>query len=149
METLIVAAVIIALLLISGVELFTILAGLLCLCELLLIFMTVFFAVSLIIMLSGKRIDAKLLRLSKRRNITCAVYEIGGEEIFNAFPAEVIFAKKIHRVGGISSARLLRRKNGKTILFDWYARLIILIGLPASATAAAAFALFLPTIISF
>ncbi len=149
MEALIAAAVIIVLLLISGVGLFSILAGLLCFCGLLLIFMTVFFAVSLILMLSGKRVDAKLLRLSKRRNITCAVYEIDGEEVFNSFPAEVILATKIHRIGRISSARLLHRKNGKVLLFDWYARLIILIGLPVSAASAAAFALFLPTVISF
>lgn len=129
MEILIGAVVIILLLLILGVPVGYIIAGLIVLIALLLAAMLGFFVVTLVLMLISRPTHGKFLRIMQHEVVgTYAIYEIDGEEYKNTFPAEIMFVKKIYREGKTYPVRLYRGKK-RYMLYDWYTWIIIGAGL--------------------
>ena len=148
MEILIAIIIIVVLLLVLGVSPWLIIAGALVLIELLLIFMTGFFIVSLVLLFIAKPVKAEFLRIFEHEVVgTYAIYKIDGEEYKNTFPAEIMFVDKIYHEGKIYSARLKKRKNGKYMLFDWYSYIVIGVGLPMSAASVALLGYLLPMLL--
>ncbi|MBR3629073.1 MAG: hypothetical protein IKN55_01180 [Oscillospiraceae bacterium] len=147
MEILIGIIVIIVLLLVIGVNPAIIATGVLILIELLLLFMTGFFIVTLILLLTAKPVKAEFLRIMEHEVVgTYAIYKIDGEEYTNTFPAEIMFVDKIYHEGKIYSARLKKGKK-KHLLFDWYSYIVIGVGLPLSAGLAALLGWLLPVLL--
>lgn len=143
MEFIIAAIVIIVLLLVLGVSPFVIIGGVLALAELLLIFMTGFFIVTLVLLLIARPVKAEFLHIIQHEIVgTYAIYRIDGEEYTNTFPAEIMFVDKIYHEGAVSKARLRKGKK-KHLLFDWYSHLVIGVGLPVSVILAALLGKFL------
>ncbi len=129
MEILIGAVVIILLLLIMGVPVGYIVAGLIALIALLLAAMLGFFTVTLVLMLISRPTHGTFLRIMQHEVVgTYAIYEIDGEEYKNTFPAEIMFVKKIYREGKTYPVRLYRGKK-RYMLYDWYTWIIIGAGL--------------------
>ena len=143
MEFIIALVIIVILLLILGVSPAIIMGGVLGLIELLLLFMTGFFIVSLVLLLIARPIKAEFLRIYVSDVVgTFAVYRIDGEEYRNTFPAEIMFVDKIYHEGKTYSARF-RKIGKKHILLDWYSYIVIGVGLPVSAALAAGLGWFL------
>lgn len=136
MEFIIAVIIIVVLLLVLGVSPAIIATGALILIELLLVFMTGFFIVSLVLLLIAKPVKAEFLRIMQHEVVgTYAIYKIDGEEYTNTFPAEIMFVEKIYHEGRVYSARLKKGKK-KHLLFDWYSYIVIGVGLPLSAVSA-------------
>ena len=143
MEFIIALIIIIVLLLILGVSPGLIMGGVLGLIELLLLFMTGFFIVSLVLLLIAKPVKAEFLRIFISEVVgTFAIYRIDGEEYRNTFPAEIMFVDKIYHEGKTYSARF-RKLGKKHLLFDWYSYIVIGVGLPVSAVLAVGLGWFL------
>ncbi len=143
MEFIIALIIIIVLLLILGVSPGLIMGGVLGLIELLLLFMTGFFIVSVVLLLIAKPVKAKFLRIYISEVVgTFAIYRIDGEEYRNTFPAEIMFVDKIYHEGRTYSARF-RKLGKKHLLFDWYSYIVIGVGLPVSALLAGGLGWFL------
>lgn len=143
MELIIALIIIIVLLLILGVSPGLIMGGVLGLIELLLLFMTGFFIVSVVLLLIAKPVKAKFLRIYISEVVgTFAIYRIDGEEYRNTFPAEIMFVDKIYHEGRTYSARF-RKLGKKHLLFDWYSYIVIGVGLPVSALLAGGLGWFL------
>ena len=143
MEFIIALIIIIVLLLILGVSPGLIMGGVLGLIELLLLFMTGFFIVSVVRLLIAKPVKAKFLRIYISEVVgTFAIYRIDGEEYRNTFPAEIMFVDKIYHEGRTYSARF-RKLGKKHLLFDWYSYIVIGVGLPVSALLAGGLGWFL------
>ena len=141
MEFLIGLLVIIVLLLILGVDVFLIIRGILWLMEIVLIGMTLFFLLSVVMILLGKWQDAKFLRIEKEKTWGHAVYRVGDGEQKNLYPAEGVLQKFIYRK---NSARVRFWQRGTLcVLFDHYSILIAALGLPLSAAGAVLLGLFL------
>ncbi len=141
MEFLIGLLIIIVLLLILGVDVFLIIRGILWLMEIALLGMTLFFILSVVLLLLGRWQDAEFLRVEKEKSWGHAVYRVGGEEQKNLYPAEGILQKYIYRK---TSARVRFWQHGKyCVLFDRYSILIAALGLPLSAAGAVLLGLFL------
>lgn len=135
MELIITAVILLILLLILGVSPYTIIYGIFWLMEGALAAMTVFFVVSIIMLLAGRRYSARFLRFTDTK-FPAAVYEIDGEELTNFYPAENLLQKWIYTEGS-RPVRMLRL--GKLcFLFDRHSMLIAALGLPLSLTGAAA-----------
>lgn len=129
MEILIGAVVIILLLLILGVPVGYIVAGLIALIALLLAAMLGFFTVTLVLMLISRPTHGTFLRIMQHEVVgTYAIYEIDGEEYKNTFPAEIMFVKKIYHEGKTYPVRLYKGKK-RYMLYDWYTWIIIGAGL--------------------
>ncbi|MCR4646835.1 MAG: hypothetical protein K5695_15755 [Oscillospiraceae bacterium] len=147
MEILIAIIIIVVLLLVLGVSPWLIIAGALVLIELLLIFMTGFFIVSLVLLFIAKPVKAEFLRIFEHEVVgTYAIYKIDGEEYKNTFPAEIMFVDKIYIPGKVYSARLKKGKK-KYMLFDWYSYIVIGVGLPLSALLAVVLGYLLPVLL--
>ena len=143
MELIIALIIIIVLLLILGVSPGLIMGGVLGLIELLLLFMTGFFIVSVVLLLIAKPVKAEFLRIYISEVVgTFAIYRIDGEEYRNTFPAEIMFVDKIYHEGRTYSARF-RKLGKKHLLFDWYSYIVIGVGLPVSALLAGGLGWFL------
>ena len=128
MELIIALIIIIVLLLILGVSPGLIMGGVLGLIELLLLFMTGFFIVSVVLLLIAKPVKAEFLRIYISEVVgTFAIYRIDGEEYRNTFPAEIMFVDKIYHEGRTYSARF-RKLGKKHLLFDWYSYIVIGVG---------------------
>lgn len=133
MEFIIAVIIIVVLLLVLGISPAWIATGALILIEILLIFMTGFFIVSLVLLFIAKPVRAEFLRIMQHEVVgTYAIYRIDGEEYTNTFPAEIMFVDKIYHEGKMYSARLKKGKK-KHLLFDWYSYIVIGVGLPLSA----------------
>ena len=138
MEILIGAVIIIVLLLFLGVRPMTIIAGIVVLLALAAVLMTIFFLISLVLMLMARPVRADFLRIEQNEGPgSHAVYRIGEKEYDNSFPAEMILQERIYRRPTVY-ARLLQGKK-RSLLFDWYTVIIILVGLPVSMGLAAGF----------
>lgn len=143
MEFIVTLAIIIVLLLILGVSPGIIMGGVLVLIELLLVFMSGFFIVTLVLLFIAKPVKAEFLRIFVHEIVgTYAVYRIDGEEYKNTFPAEVMFVDKIYHEGKYYSARFKKFKK-KHMLFDWYSYIVIGVGLPVSVAGAVGIGWFL------
>jgi len=141
MEFVIILAVIIVLLLILGVNVYVIIQGLLWLMEVILIGMTLFFLLSIILLLLGKWQDAAFLRVEKEGSFGHAVYRLGDEEHRNLYPAEGFLQNLIYRK---TSVRVRFWEHGRLhALFDRYSILIAALGLPLSAAGAVLLGMFL------
>lgn len=117
MEILIILGVVIALLLIVGVDVTTILAGFMGLLFLVLLVMIGFFLYCLFILTGSKKHRGVLTKTEKspRYNYKCAYYMIDGEEYDNIFPCEVVLKKHFYSVGKEYTVRLNKKKG---IVFD-------------------------------
>lgn len=141
MEFVIILAVIIVLLLILGVNVYVIIQGLLWLMEVILIGMTLFFLLSIILLLLGKWQDAAFLRVEKEGSFGHAVYRLGDAEHRNLYPAEGFLQNLIYRK---TSVRVRFWEHGRLhVLFDRYSILIAALGLPLSAAGAVLLGMFL------
>ena len=96
MEFLIVVALIAILLLCLGFTFNDILMMLAALVCILIILVGVFFAFSLVVLLSSRKTSAKFLRISEEGRFPCAVYKIGDDEIKNLFPSEAVMKKMLY-----------------------------------------------------
>lgn len=135
MEIIITAAIIILLLLIFGVSVGVIMQGILWILEILLLFMTLFFTVSIVFLFLGKKCSAAFLRIEKIGKLgSHAIYLIDGEERQNFYPAEDFFKKLIYRQR-TTTARLWQHKTAY-LLFDWYSMIIVGVGFPLSVIGA-------------
>ncbi len=141
MEFFIGLLVIIVLLLILGVDVFLIIRGILWLMEIILLGMTLFFVLSVALILLGTWQEAEFLRVEKEKSWGHAVYRIAGAEQKNIYPAEGILQKYIYRR---TDVRVRFWAHGALhVLFDRYSILIAALGLPLSAAGAVLLGLFL------
>ena len=141
MEFVIILAVIIVLLLILGVNVYVIIQGLLWLMEVILIGMTLFFLLSIILLLLGKWQDAAFLRVEKEGSFGHAVYRLGDAEHRNLYPAEGFLQNLIYRK---TSVRVRFWEHGRLhARFDRYSIRIAALGLPLSAAGAVLLGMFL------
>lgn len=141
MEFVIILAVIIVLLLILGVNVYVIIQGVLWLMEVILIGMTLFFLLSIILLLLGKWHDAEFLRVEKEGSFGHAVYRLGDAEHQNLYPAEGFLQNLIYRK---TCVRVRFWEHGRLrVLFDRYSILIAALGLPLSAVGAVLLGMFL------
>ncbi len=142
MEIIITAAILILLLLILGVSVGVIMQGILWILEILLLFMTLFFTVSIVFLFLGKKCAAEFLRIEKIGKLGGhAIYLINGEERQNFYPAEEFLRKLIYRKR-TTTARLWKHKTAY-LLFDWYSMIIVGAGFPLSAVGAVLMGSFL------
>jgi len=125
--------IIIVFLLVLGVQPMMILTGILGLTELFLILMTLFFIVSLILVLITKPTEGKYLRIDPNEGVgTHAVYWLENREYDNSFPAEIMFIDKIYHENKICKLRIWKSKKNaeRYLLFDNYSLIVIGVGLP-------------------
>ncbi len=141
MEFIIGALVILVLLIILGVSAELIIQGILWILEILLLMMTLFFIVSVVFLLLGKRCNAEFLRIDMQGKWGNAVYCIDGAEYRNTYPAELLLQKWIYRKR-MTTAKLWQRGE-ISFLFDWYSIIIVALGLPLSAAGAVLLGSFL------
>ncbi len=134
MEFIITAAIIIVLLLILGVSPTSMMIVIVWLMEAALVGMTLFFLVSVLLILFGKSKRAHFVRFTEAR-FPAAVYEIEENEYTNLFPAENHLRKVIYK-DNEQKVKLL--KAGKLyFLYDRHSILISALGFPVSILSAA------------
>lgn len=132
MEFVITVVVLLVLLYILGVSTDILIIGILCLLELMLLCMTLFFLVTGILALLAKSRKAAFVRMNKTPKTGChAVYQIGREEFQNFYPAEEILQKIFSRRP--ETTVRLWKKGRFSCTFDRYSILIMTLGFPASA----------------
>jgi hypothetical protein len=117
MTLLVTLVVIIALLLILGIDFGIVAAGILVLATTVLGLMTVFFILCTVALIMSKPCTGKLSEIRKigRNRFDSAVYSVDGEEVPNIFPCEVVLRKHIYRQDRQVKLRLVKRRN---VVFD-------------------------------
>ncbi len=132
MEFLIGFIIIVVLLLIAGVSVQTIIAGVfLLLCGVLaLIF--IFFCYSILLLLMSKKAEGEFVKVDKspKGEFKVAYYNVKGEEYFCAFPAEPFFQRKFYPQDALYKLRILG-KSGR--VYDKYAVITCVTGFLSSA----------------
>lgn len=135
MELLIAAAVVLVLLFILGVGTDILIAGILCLLEIILLLMTVFFMISLCLVLTAKPFKAEFLRIEKTRGLGChAIYRIGHMEYGNLFPMDAFMERHLQN-HQLSTVRLWK-SGDHAFTFDRYSMIVAALGLLISAVSA-------------
>jgi hypothetical protein len=129
LEIAIVAVIAAAILLILGVGAVSLLMLLLYAALAVTVLMSVFFAVSLIMLLLSKKCRGSFVRFEKRGRFETAVYEIGGEEYENRYPAETFLRSRIYAPG---ERTLFLCGAKKRFVFDIHTVTIILWGITLS-----------------
>lgn len=128
MELLVIACVIIVLLLILGVSVMNIIAGVLGFVALISILCNVFFVIMFLALCFTKKRDAKFLRIDKKNNrIPYAVYLIDTGEFSNVFPTDMILTNILYRKNDVK-VRVRTTKKG-LLVFDSVTQVIIILGL--------------------
>ncbi len=135
MELLITAAIIIVLLILFGVAPMTIVMGVLWCMECILALMALFFLLSAVLLLSGRRVTGTFHHLEEGEGFAHAVYEVDGKTYPVLYPAEALLRKKIYHSG--SHSLRIAKHFGNTFLFDCHSAHIIWLGLVCSAAGAA------------
>ncbi len=134
MEFLIAAVIILILLLILGVSPFAMMLGVLWLMEVVLAAMSLFFLVSVILLLIGRTCTGRFVRIDEHGKFRTAVYVSDGEEIPNLYPAETLLRRWIYTERP-HHLRLFRMGK-RTFLFDMHSTVIAALGLPLSVIGA-------------
>ena len=96
MEFLIVAALAAIILLCLGVPLSDILMMLAALVCIAIVLTGLFFAFFLVVLLSSGKASAKFVRMNEDGRYPCAVYKIGGKELKNLFPSEMVMKNRLY-----------------------------------------------------
>lgn len=131
MEFVVVIAVILVLLFILGIDIGILMFGVLCLLEIFLVFMSVFFTISLVMLLFSRKHSAEFLRIEKSERLgSHAWYLVDGKEYMNFYPADEILKKQLYRKK-TTTIRLFKVKKN-SIAFDRKSWVIIGIGFPVS-----------------
>lgn len=127
MEYIIGLCVIIALLVLIGVQASTIAAGIFLLLSALLLLMLIMFTYGIFRLLTSKRTEAEFSRIDKspKSRFRVAYYICGGEEYPCIFPSEPFFEKKFYPSGKAHKVWL----SGRTrTVFDRYAVVTCVMG---------------------
>lgn len=129
MEIVIALIVIAAIMLILGVSLTSIAAGIMLLLIAVLLFMLIFFLVCGFMLLRSKRADAEFDGFENNGRFDCAVYLCGDERerLINIFPAESILREQIYKSGECRVNVFRTRK--KAFAIDRHSMVIIIAGL--------------------
>lgn len=135
MELLIAGIILLVLLFILGVSTDILIAGILCVLEIILLLMTAFFILSLCLLLTAKPKKAEFVRIEKSESHgSHAVYRIDGTEYRNLYPADTFMKGLLYR-RRIAAVRLWKRgKHAFTL--DRYSAAVTALGLPLSAASA-------------
>lgn len=128
MEFLIILAVVIALLIMIGVEIPTILMGFMGLLGLIILLILVFFIYCLTKLVGAKKCRGVLSKVDKspKFEYNCAYYEVDGVEYANIFPCEVVLKKHLYTQG---KEYVLRLNKKKETVFDPNAYACLIFGL--------------------
>lgn len=127
MEILIILIVIMALLLIMGVELTTILFGVMQLMIILLLLTVLFFVRCTFILMKTEKSKATLTKVENHPKFKypSPYYEVDGIEYPNIFPCEVVMRNRLYPEGKQCNVRLHRRRN---LVFDTNAMACTILG---------------------
>lgn len=66
----------------------------------------IFFSVSIVVLVTSRRVTARFSRFDEESRFPVAVYEVNGEEIPNMFPCEMIMRNKLYIPG--KDVRIMR-----------------------------------------
>ena len=138
-EAIVILAVIIVLCIILGVSMDMMIIGAVGIVFLMILSMTLFFVYSTVRLVMSKKCSAKFLRIDKRESdvFSAAVYEIDGNEYFNAFPSEKL--RRIYK-NNAQYEVLLNRHTKK--VYDKLSVLTVVLGTISSLLLTAASVIF-------
>ena len=129
MEFIIIIAIILAIVMMMAQDVMLVMVVIYVLIEITAVLCTVFFTLSLILLIIMKWTDAIYLGAEENdRGWHTAVYEIDGEQVNNLFPMDSVFVR-IKKENKPTRVRM-RRMFGKKLVFDKLSILTIALGFP-------------------